>query len=129
MRFSVRRKRVKKKIHDPCHNRWDTSNEVVSRNERRPAGNSSGPTTTGECRRGGQMIREDNSCNEGNAMTTEHNLTAADQNELLAVGGGENIISAAASAVIQKFTDIMDHAVATLKDPATWAGQTVYYPQ
>ena len=75
------------------------------------------------------MIREENSCDEGNAMTTEHELTAVDQNELLAVGGGENIISAAASALIQKFTDIMDHAVAVLKDPATWAGQTVYYPQ
>ena len=62
-------------------------------------------------------------------MTTEHDLTAVDQNELLVVDGGENIISAAASALIQKFTDIVDHAVAVLNNPATWAGQTVYYPQ
>lgn len=56
-------------------------------------------------------------------MKNEHELVAVDQNELMAVEGGD------LASALKTFTDALDKAIATLNNPDTWKGVSVYYPQ
>jgi hypothetical protein len=60
-------------------------------------------------------------------MKNEYELPAVDQNELMAVEGG-NIFSGLGAA-LKGLTDALDSAISTLKNPDTWKGVSVYYPQ
>lgn len=59
-------------------------------------------------------------------MKNEHELTAVDQNELMAVEDG---FFAMLIAGLKGLNDALDSANDKLKNPDTWKDVSVYYPQ